>query len=552
EPEPANVNDEHNDPSGKKGHNIHCDLCGRRFTNLDAFVRHQRDHDVFREFACPKCNYPCKSAHALKIHLERKRCERKYEYKCDQCAYVTKKRYELEGHKQKHAAAAIATDCPPELIAEDSMEAELEKIGRQEPVVKKKPVSSVSFKVKCKLPLQKKKKEKVSEDEESQRFICRLCNRRYASRLSFANHRSRHELNKEFECSVCHYPCDSAVALEGHLLRKLCNTRGSLNKQKATYKCETCPYSTESEREYNKHFNTHKPKPQNTESSLAKPKPTEYTCETCPYSTESKRQYNQHLNTHKPQPPVELKLETADGRFKCRVCNQTFATLRGVTVHKRSQHPELGLVKFQCDRCPKVYTKADALRDHISKAHLKKCKYYCETCGRGMMKLSEYETHKLKHQAVKSFVCDICGSAYTYAHGLRKHLNEYHNDHSSEAAPGKFNCKFCDEKFSDRLQFNIHLKGAHQDLYVHKCEQCDSSYLSVASLQLHKRINHTLATAPVHCQFCNKQVASEVYLYSHIKNYCKKKPPGFQYSIPGVISRRKRNEEDFSNIQVDS
>ncbi|CAL8099534.1 unnamed protein product [Orchesella dallaii] len=487
-------------PSGKKGHNLTCDQCGRKFTNSDAFIRHQRDHNVYKEYACPKCNYPCNSESALKAHLKRQTCQRKYEYNCDQCTYVTKLRYELDSHKQKHVVAASV--CPPE--TSQGITVTKQKLQENQPIKNHQPTHPVNKKPysrkKSKVKVPKMKKKSIESSKPSEVFVCTLCNRKYRSRISYANHRKYHELFKEFECTICHYPCNNAIALEGHMSNKLCNTRGSLNK------------------------------PNDKE---------EYTCAACSFTTDRKREFNNHMNTHKK--PKEPKIKTGDGRWKCRACDKAFTTLRWLTVHKREQHPELKLVRFKCDLCPKSYTKADALKDHISKAHLKQFNYYCEVCGRGTMKKSEHEQHMFKHQAVKSFVCEICGSAYTYQHGLTKHLNEYHNGNSSDSPPvKKFNCKFCDEKFSDRLQFNIHLKGAHKDLYVHKCDKCENTYLSVTSLLLHKKINHAEAASQAKCQFCDKEVASPIYLYNHFQKYCKKKPLGFQYSLPGVVSRRKQ------------
>lgn len=183
---------------------------------------------------------------------------------------------------------------------------------------------------------------------------------------------------------------------------------------------------------------------------------------------------------------------------------------------------------FKCSLCGVNLGQKDSLKNHIAQVHTKQCNYFCEICGHGTMKKYMLTRHMEQHNSVKSFVCELCAAPFRTSRSLLRHMQRVHGPSRKEMI---FTCKYCSgiDNFMNKSLLTRHMMEVHKDLYVNKCDECEKSYLSLASLQLHKKINHGGEKAE--CQFCQVVVMNRVYLYSHYKS-CQKMPADFKYTYP--------------------
>lgn len=173
------------------------------------------------------------------------------------------------------------------------------------------------------------------------------------------------------------------------------------------------------------------------------------------------------------------------------------------------------------------------------------------------------QKHMLRHTEKNQYMCEYCSATYSHGPAMNSHMQRYHPDKYKVSSMNFFKgvnveklnieksyaqntviskarlmkekevkCKYCAEVLPHNLAFKLHLKSVHQDMYQHSCNKCDKVYLSVASLQLHEKINHGKEKKSARCGWCFKTVASRLYLYSHMK-CCKRKPHGSD--VPKIL-----------------
>lgn len=168
--------------------------------------------------------------------------------------------------------------------------------------------------------------------------------------------------------------------------------------------------------------------------------------------------------------------------------------------------------------------------------------------------------HMAKHTKDRD-ICQYCSATYTKTGGrLREHIKRHHPDKYTpstsrlkfggvpfensdliEKKPKlrKFKCKYCcgsggDDDgviFDSQLAYTMHLEESHKDLYKFQCDLCGNEgdekkvYMSLTSLNYHKKIHHQEKGKGVSCGWCGTKVAHRFYLYGHRKN-CRSRPEG--------------------------
>ena len=59
----------------------------------------------------------------------------------------------------------------------------------------------------------------------------------------------------------------------------------------------------------------------------------------------------------------------------------------------------------------------------------------------------------VSHSDKAGFMCSICGVAFRYEHGLRRHERR----HELQDENGKYTCKYCDKTFADSWKVSFKL-----------------------------------------------------------------------------------------------
>ena len=75
-----------------------------------------------------------------------------------------------------------------------------------------------------------------------------------------------------------------------------------------------------------------------------------------------------------------------------------------------------------CDQCGATFASARGLKLHRDHRHFNKAPYTCEVCGRGFTMRGHYVGHMNMHNKIKTFTCLKCPKAFAHRSSLRYHL----------------------------------------------------------------------------------------------------------------------------------
>ena len=101
--------------------------------------------------------------------------------------------------------------------------------------------------------------------------------------------------------------------------------------------------------------------------------------------------------------------------------------------NKRSMSPSVQKhpATFQCTLCPKRFTRAFTLRNHLRTTHTDDRPFVCTVCGKAFGRQHDRKTHEALHSGEKHFICrgDLesgtqwgCGKRFARATSLARHF----------------------------------------------------------------------------------------------------------------------------------
>ncbi|KAK6176531.1 hypothetical protein SNE40_014798 [Patella caerulea] len=112
----------------------------------------------------------------------------------------------------------------------------------------------------------------------------------------------------------------------------------------------------------------------------------------------------------------------------------------------------VGTRHFPCENCDKIFTDPSNLQRHIRSQHNGARSHACVDCGKTFATSSGLKQHQHIHSSVKPFICEVCLKSYTQFSNLCRH------------------------------------KRMHADCRQQtKCNNCNQTFTTVASLSKHKR-----------------------------------------------------------------
>lgn len=268
------------------------------------------------------------------------------------------------------------------------------------------------------------------------------------------------------------------------------------------YRCEMCPYETDSKSQFQYHSSFHKPS--RNES---------YQCKYCSYNVSKRHLLNQHMKMHAAhdesadmQPGVSSSMaETSQENVAntlgekfihyCPKCPARYLSLKEIVAHlKRHDTPS----NYKCDNCSFSSPDDQDVRDH-SAVHTS---YYQDKTKEFMAKYKpavEYPSPQLytaKHVYDDSGAKDDVFVVRNADEATKSHEQE-NKGSSKEDNKNDEKCLYCPfsttslEVLKNHLQFHRAING---QVRAHKCEHCDFSCDTADRLRDHNKLHFALLT----------------------------------------------------------
>lgn len=162
--------------------------------------------------------------------------------------------------------------------------------------------------------------------------------------------------------------------------------------------------------------------------------------------------------------------------FVCKQCNQTFDELRKLLQHELDQHSSGTLsprssYQHQCDICHTTYRTVTLLNYH-RKRHFTTRKVECKKCPKEFTSAEELEQHvDAEHRDKMILKCGVdgCKKTFNYKHHLKRHQTASHT-------PVQYICPECGRDMMTSLHLRNHM-SMHRGTHSYKCPKCVRTYM---------------------------------------------------------------------------
>ncbi|XP_058023523.1 zinc finger and SCAN domain-containing protein 2-like isoform X4 [Ahaetulla prasina] len=211
---------------------------------------------------------------------------------------------------------------------------------------------------------------------------------------------------------------------------------------------------------------------------------------------------------------------------------------------------------YPCSECGRVFNRKSTLTRHW-RTHTGEKPYSCLYCGRSFSLNLNLLTHQMTHTGEKPYKCPDCGQSFTRSTSVTRHQrnhreeglfkNDLWEDTFSYPVPVPFTypmpllveeksfvCPVCGEAFTHSGSLNRHLR-THGVERPYKCMVCGESFCSMSKLYRHERIH--MVDKPFHCEICGKSFAVKSTLTRHQMLHQAERPYMCSHCEKGYVQR---------------
>ncbi|XP_070496230.1 PR domain zinc finger protein 5-like [Chironomus tepperi] len=372
-------------------------------------------------------------------------------------------------------------------------------------------------------------------DDKKLQFGCKECNKRFLEEDLFSKHvflEHQIELNSEevldyamrvkqeknnYECEICVEKFKTKSKIEHHIV--LDHLRDSDVKNKS---CSICMETYDDEDSVRKHYEI-----------VHKNEKRTYSCNKCFETFTNEYRLRRHRkDVHGVLPKI------------CNICNAEFSTKREFNLHQYLHCDYLAEnrdpVKFECILCSFYTYDQNELYDHLP-FHTKDFDQderliVCINCNTVVKNFECLHSHTGDHNEYLTHECLKCNKKFAMGSKLLKHLMRH--DESTLLRCPHSDCNFSTlEKYS----LDIHVKHKHENVVLHLCQICGTSFSERASLKNHITNVHETENKLYKCNLCPMTFRIPSHLRNHQSVHSNEYT--FPCDFPGCpkIFKAKRN-----------
>lgn len=234
--------------------------------------------------------------------------------------------------------------------------------------------------------------------------------------------------------------------------------------------------------------------------------------------------------------------EDLDGKhYACDVCDQVFLHKANYLRHTERHEPPGG---FVCTLCYQTFTTEWDRTMHKREEHRV---FRCRVCQAEFPVELDYIAHiQSDHEGrdCEYDICPTCGQQFKSASQLRVHVD------SKCGTEKKHKCSECNSLYLTQASLNAHMIK-HVGEKSHLCNFCGSSFLNKGQLKVHERM-HT-GEKPYKCNQCDKAFAHRESLITHSTTHSGIKPYhcsfcGSRFSCIGNLLKHRRARPDTCGL----
>ena len=479
------VKRKHNLPLSKK-ENPKCEKCHDIFHNDHMLQKHVKSCDgKIRSHKCPHCQKIFHSREGIKRHFKiihnlnyDVKVFRKERPRCEKCHDSFSNIRALHNH---------ANSCDGS--------------------IKSKKCTNCSKTFHSNFGLRRHVQRRHSGEEESLRYQCDSCSKKFLSLATLIYHDSIHHLDtdsknkmlKVITKSVKGYKCENCP--EKHF-RSV--SKGTLHyyhiHKDGRYNCQKCSLTFLFQSQCKKH-----------DSKCRRNKT--HKCNNCDEMFSSKRSLLVHVSkNHRVRKVLDSKKSLGVLESKNDHSRKVFDSKRSLEVLESKN--QFVRKDKTCDVCNKVFKGAAYVKRHIAIVHTKEKIHECQLCSKKFKTLMTLNFHHSLVHKEKDLTCHICGESFRLGFQLKAHIDSIHD--------GMNKCEICKKSWVNRQSYTEHMKNVHGEIIVRvsnqelveKCKICEKVF-SKDAIENHISIEHDKTQSQ--CESCGVVLDSTFELNVHMK-----------------------------------
>ncbi|XP_035786503.1 zinc finger protein 43-like [Anopheles albimanus] len=269
---------------------------------------------------------------------------------------------------------------------------------------------------------------RTSHGQESGTIKCKLCSKKFRTRVKLIEHKEMHQNPDRFRCSVCQ---EVHQNLEEHMQNK---------HQDWAFSCEECgkrfPFKSRLTahmgkvhqkkdiicEECNKPF---------TKLTIEKHKRavhgTMLMCETCPKTFKTRASLERHMEGHNDQ----LLQQQQQHHHQQQQQQQQFqpqqqGSTTPAVVAASAGTGTSGAGTVSCTLCNSVLKDEYNLKTHMKRIHAEQTPSTCKTCGKTFKSKHSLYTHISNVCTTRQFPCTVCAKQFKKRTKLKQHMTADH------------------------------------------------------------------------------------------------------------------------------
>lgn len=306
----------------------------------------------------------------------------------------------------------------------------------------------------------------MDPDKGAKSFQCQECGHNFTRAMHLDQHLANHRRDKSFICDVCGKVFNHEASLKSHQRYH----QDIVNKMP----CSDCGKEFKGKRALHNHI-------------MSEHKTTK--CLHCDKVVPRSKLVHHLEESHGIKPSVSQK------RLYCDICERSFASLRGLMLHKRSHDGFNGLLEpkkadmFRCELCRKLFANQKHLDTHQRTQHVE---VECDVCGKLVknVRLHQRNVHspgKVNLNLSRTECAHPeCDKSFATAYAAKYHFRAFHSSGDKVKVKAKQTCQICHKECNN---LSRHMREVHSENRF-ECRLCGNFFPVKQSLERHLRFVH--------------------------------------------------------------